>query len=176
MARLNRLSVFYAVLALETSSCDFIYGVNRRTAIPAAPDFTCVERVIREAPGVDDVRYAQTEGGRRLTWTGLQRPIQVHTFVYRDGQILGALQVTIEYDGETEFSQTLLDINRKPPQAMVDATRPVMLWIEQRLESECGMSGLTARIKERCPGVECPVVDAPHKPSLKPTPASQPNG
>jgi hypothetical protein len=141
---------------VATSGCDFIYGVNRRAPIPAAPNFTCVERVIRRAPGVEDVRYSQTEGSRPLTWTGLKPPTVVHTFIYRDAQVFGALQITVEYDGETEFAQTLVDINPKPPQPVIDASRPVMHWIEQRLESECGMTGLTDAIKEDCPGVECP--------------------
>jgi hypothetical protein len=141
---------------LVISSCDFIYGVNRRAPIPAAPDFTCVERVIRAAPGVENVRYSQTQGSRPLTWTGLKPPTGVHTFFYRDAQVLGVLQITVEYDGKTNFAQTLVDINRKPPQALIDASRPVMQWIEQRLESDCSMTGLTNAIKEDCPGVECP--------------------
>jgi hypothetical protein len=60
-----------------------------------------------------------------------------------------------EYDGKTNFSQHLLEINRKPPQDLINGTRPVMYWVEQRLEEECGMTGLTTSIQEFCRGVEC---------------------
>lgn len=80
------------------------------------------------------------QGGRPLTWTGIKP------------------QVTIKYDGETDFSQHLVDINRKPPQELIDGSRPVMRWIEEALETECGMDGLAAAIDEHCSGVQCPAL------------------
>jgi len=148
--------VVAGIAILAASGCDFLYGVNRHTRLPTAPDFECVGQVIRRAPGVDDVEYRRTAGGRPLTWTGLKPPTDVHTYLYRDGEILAALQVTIEYDGRTDFSQHLLDINRKPPQSQIDASRPVMHWIEEQLETECGITGLASAIEEWCKGVECP--------------------
>jgi hypothetical protein len=136
--------------------CDSMYGVSRRATIPSPPPLACVETVIRRAPGVEDVQYSRTEGNRPLTWTGVEPATDVHTFAYRDGQVRGFLQVTVEYDGKTTFSQNLTDINRKPPQEQIDASRPVMRWIEERLEAECGMSGLPLAVEEHCSGVDCP--------------------
>lgn len=53
-------------MALVICGCDFIYGVNRHAVIPEAPDFAYVERVLHVAPGVEDVEYSRTEGGRPL--------------------------------------------------------------------------------------------------------------
>jgi hypothetical protein len=125
---------------------------------------------------VEEVQYFETDGGRPLTWTGLKPPTRVHTFVYRDGSVLGALQVTIRYDGETNFSQHLVDINRKPPQETIDATRPVMRWIEEALQVQCGMAGLVTGIDEHCSGVECPPLGIPPNRALQPTRAAEPNG
>ena len=150
-----RRACAFAVVSMMLSSCDFVYGVRHSASIPAAPNLACVEDVIRKAPGVDDVRYSHTESGESKSIN--------HTFVYHSGQVYAAIQV-IEFDGKTEFQQNCSSLNQVPPQELVDSIRPVMLWIEQHLETQCGMRGLTAAVKEECPGVECPVMHAPNEP------------
>jgi hypothetical protein len=60
-----------------------------------------------------------------------------------------------DYTGNLQITDHLMEINRKPPQEDIDATRPVMKALEERLEKQCGIVGLAASIKEACRGVEC---------------------
>lgn len=62
--------------------CDPGYGIYRRARVSFMPEPARVGTVVRETPGVDDVEYRATEGGRPLTLTGIKSPDQVHTFSY----------------------------------------------------------------------------------------------
>ena len=108
-----------------------------------------ISAAIRETPGVDDVRYSFAEGGRPLTWTGIQSPDQVYTFIYRGGtNVYGCLQFDVDYKGTVEYSQSLMRLGTRPPQDWLDATHPVMLQIERRLEQDCGLTNLTEKVQE----------------------------
>lgn len=71
----------------------------------------------------------------------------------------GVVQLVENYKGDVAFSQTLLSINSKPPQAEIDATRPVMRTIEANLIHQCGLTKLGTGVRESCTGVECEPLD-----------------
>jgi hypothetical protein len=120
------------------------------------PTPATVGTVVRETPGVDDVEYRSSEGGRPLTLTGIKSPDQVHTFSYRGGSnVHGSLQFVVDYKGRVEYSQSLMCLGRRPPQEWINATRPVMLQIEARLEESCGLTNLQSSVEEICHGVKC---------------------
>jgi hypothetical protein len=54
--------------------------------------------------------------------------------------------------------QNISSLRVPPPQEIVTATRPVMKHVEIALEKQCGMTNLTARIKESCSRVKCPPI------------------
>jgi hypothetical protein len=60
-----------------------------------------------------------------------------------------------DYRQRVEYWQTLLQLNSSPPQPWIDATRPVMIAIEERLEVTCGLTNLQSSVVERCAGVRC---------------------
>jgi hypothetical protein len=158
---LDRIGIWFQYLALLvlvvfTTSCDPSFGVSRWARVQMMPDPTLVETVIRNAPGVQKVEYHTAEGGRPLTISGIKPPDQVYTFMY-DGEpnVHGQLQFTIDYAGRVDFSQYLVKMGRRPPQAWIDATRPVMIQIETLLEKQCGLTGLQTSVVERCFGVKC---------------------
>lgn len=139
------------------SACDTSYGVMRSTPIQVDPTPECVERVLRSTPGIASVEYKHSSGGRDLTLSGIKPPILVESFFYKGpDNVRGVLQYTKDYDGTMEFSQSLTEINVIPPQEYITATRPVMYKVELDLERECGLVGLTSRIKEWCNKEDCP--------------------
>jgi hypothetical protein len=138
------------------SGCDIFYGVYREAPLSSRPNLDCVRDAIEKTPGVAEVQYRHHEGGTTLTF---KSPASIaDSYLYRGpvgSHVLGALQIHWNYPGNVVFTDTLQDINRKPPQEDVDHSRPVMKLVEQRLESECEMSGLTSKVKETCLGVQC---------------------
>jgi hypothetical protein len=112
--------------------------------------------VLRGTPGVDEVEYCATQGSRPLKLTGIKAPDQVHRFIYRGtANVEGVLQFVVDYEGTVQFSQTLLALGQPPRQERVDATRPIMLQIETRLEQCCGPANLRSSVKETCFRVKC---------------------
>lgn len=146
------------VARLGARSCDAVYGVSHAAAIDSMPLPDCVSKAISSAPGVTSVEYHETVGDRPITWSGVQRPDVVHTFSYKgatDSHVVGVLVITQEYDGRGQFSQYLTKINIVPSQEDIDATRPVMRYIERALDSQCGMSALSSQVSESSLGVQC---------------------
>jgi hypothetical protein len=144
------------LVAVVLAACDFLYGVNRRAALARLPQVDCVRETLETTPGIDQVDYGAGVGSRPITWTGLQAADQVHTFLFRGDGVQGAVQFVVGYDGDVEFSDTLLELNRKPPQELIDGTRPVMRNLEARLEQRCAVEGLVREVHETCWGVACP--------------------
>ena len=134
------------LVALLTG-CDPGYGIYKHARVGFMPEADRVGAVVRETPGVKQAEYHISEGGRPLTITSIKPPAQVHTFSYRGGSnVLGSLQFVVDYKGTVEYSQSLMCLGRRPPQAWIDATRPVMLQIEVRLEQICGLTNLQAPV------------------------------
>jgi len=137
------------------AGCDPGFGVSRRAQVSFLPAPAMVSAAIRQTPGVDDVDYRFTKGGYPLTWTGIHSPDQIHTFIYRGGSNVScAVQFVVDYKGKVEYSQGSMWLGRPPPQRWVDATYPVVLQIESRLEKDCGLTNLSAKVHESVVGVK----------------------
>ena len=141
-------------LAFGISGCDFVYGVMRDAPIDTELSLDCVRQVVETTRGIDKVSYEARHDGKGLfhpePWT--------YNYFYigtPESHIVGALQIYKEYDGHLSYHNSLMDINTKPPQVEIDATRPVMRAIEMRLSSQCGVNNLPSRVKESCTGVLC---------------------
>src|SRR5437879_863274 len=123
-------------LLIGLAGCDPIYGVSRQAIVGRMPDPAKVRSILQHTTGVESVRYQQTEGSKPLTLGGIQPATAVHTFMYTGGSAVhGVLQFTVDYRDRVEYSQTLLQMFKPPPQQWVDATLPVMKRIELRLQS-----------------------------------------
>ncbi len=156
---IDRLCIALLVTSgLALTGCDIMYGVRRDVVLKELPDLTCVERVVRAAPGVQDVRLWTNEGGHPLTLSGTQQPDRIFNLVYSGKQpkIWGALQLIRDYKGKVQFSQTHILLNHPPDPVVIANTRPVMREIEFTLSRECGIPELPAGITEFCHGVDCP--------------------
>lgn len=146
------------------SACDYIHGVNRWADLAEMPPLDCVERALIATPGVEEVQEWAVEGGRTLTHEGFAPPDRTYYFRFRgakEADILGVVSIHRSGLGDIRFSNTLLEINRRPPQHYIDATRPVMFAIERQLTDMCGMSELASNVTEHCSGVTCAPVVTP---------------
>jgi hypothetical protein len=144
------------IAAALLSGCDIFYGVYRAAPLSSRPNLDCVKDVIEKTPGVAEVHYRHDEGGTTLTFKSPASIADSYFFRGPAGShVLGTLQIGWNYPDQVVFTDTLRDLDRKPPQEDVDRSRPVMKLVEQRLESECGMSGLASKVKETCLGVQC---------------------
>jgi len=151
------LLVLIAAALLSLSSCDIFYGVYRAAPLNSRPNLACVRDVIEKTPGIAEVQYRHHEGGTTLS---LKSPANIaDSYFYRGpvgSHVLGVLQIDWSYPGNVVLTDTLQDLDRKPPQEDIDHSRPMMKLVEQRVESECEIVGLTSKVKERCQGVQCP--------------------
>jgi len=151
-------NIIIAMLSLGIAGCDFVNGVLRTAPLDTFPSLDCVRTVVASAPGIVDVKYQQDEGGTAIMLSGLKPEGPTHTFLYagtETSQILGTLQIHQDPRGYISFHQGLMELNSVPPQSSIDASRPVMRWIEQDLASNCGLPELPRRIKESCQRVRC---------------------
>jgi hypothetical protein len=144
------------VLSVVLAACDFLYGVSRRAALTGLPQVDCVREAIETTPGIDRVDHQASAGGTPITLSGVQSAHQSHAFLFRGDGVQGAVQIVVDYKGEVEFKDTLLQLNRKPPQELIDRTRRAMREIEARLEQRCAVAGLVRDVRETCLGVACP--------------------
>jgi hypothetical protein len=150
---LRRLLVF-ATLGLGLVACDAFYGVSRNAYVSTMPFPSEVLAVIRSTPGVDSVTYDRFNAGASPVDSN-----SVITFSYRGrGGVHGILQF-IRHPGqlqEIQYTNGIMHLNEEPHQSDVDATYPVMLAIETRLEAIAGLTDLRSRVTEQCYGVRCP--------------------
>ncbi len=147
------------VAALILAGCDDLYGVSRSADLTAPVETACVRHAVETTPGIVSVDYRESHSGKGLfhptPWT--------YAYVYRGqpgSNVLGVLDITKDYDGRTHILNTLWQLNAKPPQDEVDATRPVMRRIEAALAAQCGLTDMPAQIRENCRGVTCRILPA----------------
>jgi uncharacterized protein YceH (UPF0502 family) len=121
-------------------------GVSRTAKLDSMPSLSCVRSTIETTRGVSSVQFEEeiaTEYGQK------------YFFVYRgpaDSDVAATLQLLEKRNGEVFLFQTS---HSGAQQRDIDATRPVMKSIENRLASECGMRSLPGRVEETCRGVLC---------------------
>ena len=61
----------------------------------------------------------------------------------------------VDYNGTVEYAQELMCTGRPATDEWINATRPIMLQIEARLEQNCGLTNLSASVEQICYGVKC---------------------
>lgn len=160
VAHRGRLPTFLVLGAITAalSGCDFVYGVNRSAQLDALPSLDCVRQAIQSTPGIETVDERSGTTFRELTFSGLHPPDPIYYFNYRGPEarhIRGVVQLTTNWRGYVDFTDYNMRMNEKPPQAEIDATRPVMREIERRLSDHCGVTKLQSPIHEWCHGVKC---------------------
>jgi len=155
MARRTSL-LWTAVLGTTLGACmvDYTLGVWRRAPLSQLPPMDCVRSVLDSTPNIRVV-LSRTDTSDRRT---------VHYFGYEGDRI----QALLEFEGYQQkggmaykVEQSVVGWNRRPPQDIVDRSRPVMRSIEHDLERRCRVDGLVASVQEQCSWrVKCPPMSA----------------
>jgi len=137
--------VLFAVLA----GCDTPYGIMREADISRCPARKEVESLLLSIPEIQTVEYSQQQGGIPLSVKGHRRPDIVHTYHYSDAaNVHGTLQFVVNWSDAVSYSQTLISLNERPPQKWIDATLPVMMKVEELIESDLGITNVSTSVTE----------------------------
>jgi hypothetical protein len=122
------------------SACDFTAGLTHVYRLDELPLPVCVEDTLKHVEGVTDVSYAPDEVNRRA----------LHRFSYR----AEGVEVRLDIDRNRtrpEYVQSYMVLNAVPPSELIARLRPVMTRVDQALESNCGVRGLSQGVEEYCP-------------------------
>ena len=152
-----RLSTWAAAIAtlMGLSGCDTMYGINRTGTVLLPSSWECIANSIRSVPGITKVTYRRDEGSRPVTWRGVQRPDQVHRFLYQTTDLSNQLYFLERFDGTIQYFHGRGYLNHKPPQAELDRFIPWIHLIEDSLNEKCGLGKISA--KEYCTGMRCEI-------------------
>jgi len=168
--KVSALVVLFATMVV--SGCDTISGVTRTATIRSLPDLKKVKARLETYPEIKDVRFEERVGSRPLTLSGIKPPDEVFYLHYSGHEgVRGSLWFERNFKGEVKYHQSLLSINRRPPQSTIDATWPVMKKIESDLENLFGLSEIRDTLKIGIARVEDPERKAPNK-APEPTPGA----
>jgi hypothetical protein len=156
------------LVALLVAGCDTAYGIRRSGPASQVPEMGVLVDRIRGFAGVKVAVFEHSvDSSRPITWQGLQRGDEIYRIRYEgDSGVRCTLTFTKDYRGNIEYSQSLLMLNRRPPQQWIDATWPVMMRVESVLTLDFALPELSTRAKTWRKGVEDP--ERPNK-SLQPT-------
>ena len=172
LATTCRLAAAGLALGVALAGCDTIYGVRREAVLPDWPDADCVALVLGSTPEIARVqRHEPSPPGTVLTSAGFVKPAgAVTSFFYMGPEpILVWSNLTVGPAGaygRPIFSQSMGSFGGPPPQAVVDAVRPVMQAVEQRVGAACGRPELPAAVVETCSkGLVCGPIARPAPPA-----------
>jgi len=144
--KIKLLALIFTFLVL-LNGCDTGYGISRIAKVDSLPDFNAVVSHIKKYPEIEEVKYWQNEGGRPLTFSGIQQATQVYYISYKGSKnIAGTIHFTKDYEGNIAFQQYLIFLNRPVPKEMIEATVPIMQRIEKDLEEKFGFTNLQKNI------------------------------
>lgn len=132
--------------------CDIGYGVWRSARLAKPIDVSCVPRSLKQVPGVSQVEHHHKEPNT-CSWPHPTDTLD--QFIFSGEKIWGVVSIEVKYKGEAQLRMYHMQLNRKPPQDVIDRTRQAMDAAEPLLNRECEGFFLTTRIEERCRGVSC---------------------
>jgi hypothetical protein len=106
--------------------------------------------------GVEEVEYRVEEGGRQLTWSGIQKLEVIYRFTYDYEGLVGSFSFRTDYRGGSEFHHTYIKLNARPPQVEIAEIRPIMIEIERAIGTGCTLEVIATKVAEHCMGGQCP--------------------
>lgn len=161
LATACRLTAAGLALGTVLAGCDRIYGFHREARIRSAPDLECIAHVLGTMAEIETVTRSHHSGGTAITSSGLKTPASTSdqfSFYGRAGShVAGNLRLHVDWAGVRTFSQYQQSFGGPMPPEYVEATRAVMLRIEQRVAAECDVPELPAAIRDDCTRVSCGV-------------------
>ena len=139
-----------SLLIISLVGCHSMYGIRHHARLIEKPSIDCIENVLRTKAEIKDVKLSKEEGGRPLTFGGIEKANQIYRFSYLVGNLHGDFYFTENYKGEVEYTQTYLYMDAIPPQSEIDIILPVIIDIEQSLDNNCGFVNLIKKVERSC--------------------------
>lgn len=140
-------------------ACEHEYGIYRDAEISSFPDVECIRRVLVEAAARNiettawDIDQAQhPEAATEVRSTEVRYELE-------DGS-WARLRISETKQHKVLFSHYHAIVEQHPRlsqrdvRSEIDATRELMLKVEDELESVCAMQGLRAGIREKLVGID----------------------
>jgi hypothetical protein len=154
-AEATRVILLMLIIAATTPplGCDIYYGVSRSAKLAQPIDISCVPKALEQVPGVTSVEHHHLEPNT-CSWPHATDTID--QFVFAGDKIWGVAEVSVAYDQTARLAMYHRQINRKPPQDVIDGTREAMDAAEVLVKRECKGLRLVSEMKESCHGVLCP--------------------
>jgi hypothetical protein len=142
-----RSSLIALAATLGVVACDVIHGISRRSAeFTPMPAADCILEALRSVPGMRNVSYRLESG---------DRPDRVHRYFYDYEHLRNNLYLLQKRDGAVALHHSLGCLRCTPPQKDIDLIYPLMLKVEEALETRCNISNLRDNITQSCSGVRC---------------------
>ena len=147
-----RYILLFAVLSCLAGCPIPTHGMSRSYfAEKTKPSFECVKRELMAIDGVSSVRYEVETGGIPITLHGLEEPDQTHRFSYTYKGISNSnFWFRVNYLGDTEYVHIASTQNKEAAVSLVQHLRPIILKMENALESRCGFPGIVEKANESC--------------------------
>jgi hypothetical protein len=119
------------------------------------PDFNCIARAVASVDGVSSVELSTEQGGRQLTFSGLQRPeiIYRYNYLHAGASNNGNLYFVVDYRDQSTLRQ--IHTCDRCPKGFFALKRSVMLNLEKAMQQTCSLPDLTEITNEFCNGLGC---------------------
>jgi hypothetical protein len=131
---------------------EYQYGISRAAILSGIPNMACVRNALDQIDEIDRIdETAPPQSALDMIGSSW-----VHGFRYEGEGFWVNMAISKMTDGQIEFSQVRLTINKMPSDEELRKTRDIMLLVERRLSSSCGITELGDRIHEKWFGVEKP--------------------
>jgi len=128
------------------------YGISRAAILSRVPDMTCVRNVLNE---IEDIKTVHETAPPQSVLV-IPGSSWVHGFRCEGERFWVNMAISRMTNGQIEFSQVRLTIDTIPSNEELQETRRIMLLVEQRLISSCGISELQRGVHEKWFGVKKP--------------------
>lgn len=152
--RVMKRNLITAISLMLLSGCDTFYGISQHSnPFSPVPDMQCVLQETKSIEGVEAVSYSTEEGGRPLTWKGIEKPDVVHRFQYKYKGIESSFYIVEHYNKEASFGHSYGGLNWKPPQENIDLVYPLFNDLEVQLREKCNFKNM--QVRNYCSGVKC---------------------
>jgi|GEM_PF-2337813 len=155
-----------AAVALVATGCDTLYGVHREATVARLPDMQALKAKLESYPEIQEVKFREEHPDAKvITLTGLKPSHEaVYYFIYSGGEhVLGVLQFNTKDKKTVRYYQNCAQLGEPPPQAMIDATWPVMKNIEKDLIENFGLSEIPKTLRVDFVGVKNPDKESKRK-------------
>jgi len=133
-----RMKPYILLLALALTSCDTFYGINRVAELTIVPDLERISAAIRSVEGISRVTYKRYDGSS---------PSDIFFYSGTNG-ICGRVSLETNKTGKKTFGVHFISSNRIPPQGEIDRNYATMLKVEEQIEKQCGLDGLSKSVTE----------------------------